>query len=71
MERYLIVVEKANGNFSAYCPDLPGCVATGQTREEVLQNMSEALKLHVEGMREDNLPQPEPRSFAEYISVSF
>jgi predicted RNase H-like HicB family nuclease len=69
MERYLIVVEKANGNYSAYCPDLPGCVATGDTREEVLQRMSKALKLHLEGMREDNLPQPASRSFAEYISV--
>ncbi len=69
LERYLIAVEKANGNYSACCPDLPGCVATGHTRKKVLQRMSEALKIHLEGMREDNLPQPESRSFAEYISV--
>jgi predicted RNase H-like HicB family nuclease len=68
LKRYLIVVEKANGNYSAYCPDLPGCVATGKTREKVLQRMSEAIKLHLEGMREDKLPQPESGSFAEYIS---
>ena len=57
MERYLIKVEKANGNYSASCPDLPGCVATGKTREELLQHMSKALKLHLEGLRADKLPQ--------------
>ncbi|MFZ5453709.1 MAG: type II toxin-antitoxin system HicB family antitoxin [Thermodesulfobacteriota bacterium] len=69
MERLLIIVEKANGNYSAYCPDLPGCVATGNTREEVLSRMEEAIKLHLEGMREDNIPIPQLRSFAEYISL--
>ena len=58
MERYLIKVEKTNGKYSASCPDLPGCVATGGTRGELLQRMSEALKLHLEGMRTDKLPQP-------------
>jgi predicted RNase H-like HicB family nuclease len=69
MERFLIIVEKANGNFSAYCPDLPGCIATGKTRDEVLQRMEEAIKLHLEGMREDNIPVPQIKSFAEYISL--
>ena len=69
MERLLIIVEKANGNFSAYCPDLPGCIATGKTRDEVLQRMEEAIKLHLEGMREDNIPVPKIKSFAEYISL--
>ena len=69
MERYLIVVERANGNFSAYCPDLPGCIATGKTREEVMRRMQEAIKLHLEGMREDNLPIPQAKCFAEYISL--
>ena len=69
MEQFLIVIEKANGNFSAYCPDLPGCIATGKTREEVMQRMSEAIKLHLEGMREDNTPVPATRSSAEYISL--
>ncbi len=69
MERFLIIVEKANGNYSAYCPDLPGCVATGKTREEVLKRMEQAIKLHLEGMKEDNIPVPQVRSFAEYISL--
>ncbi len=69
MERFLIIVEKANGNYSAYCPDLPGCVATGKTREEVLKRMEEGIKLHLEGMREDNIPVPQIKSFAEYISL--
>jgi len=69
MERFLIIVEKAKGNFSAYCPDLPGCIATGKTREEVLSRMEEAIKLHLEGMREDNIPVPQIKSFAEYISL--
>jgi predicted RNase H-like HicB family nuclease len=55
MERYLIKVEKATGTYSAYCPDLPGCVATGRTRAEVLQRMSDALKDHLERMRKDKL----------------
>jgi predicted RNase H-like HicB family nuclease len=51
MEHYLIKVDKTNGNYVGSCPDLPGCVATGRTREELLQHMSEALKIHLEGMR--------------------
>ena len=70
MVRYLIVVEKANGNFSAYSPDLPGCIATGKTREEVLRNMEEAIEMHVQGMIEDQLPLPLPSAFAEYVAVA-
>ncbi|MEX2088368.1 MAG: type II toxin-antitoxin system HicB family antitoxin [Bacteroidota bacterium] len=69
MYRFLIVVEKANGNFSAYAPDLPGCVATGTTREEAERNMHEAIEFHIHGLREDNLPIPESSSFAEYVMV--
>ncbi len=69
MHRFLIVVEKAGANFSAYSPDLPGCVATGATREEVELNMHEAIELHVRGLIEDSLPIPESSSFAEFISV--
>jgi len=69
MYRFLIVIEKADHNYSAYSPDLPGCVATGATREEVEQNMHEAIELHVQGMLEDNLPVPESNSFAEYMAV--
>jgi predicted RNase H-like HicB family nuclease len=67
--RFLVVIEKANGNYSAYSPDLPGCVATGQTREEVERNMHEAIDLHVHGLMEDNLPIPQSESFAEYVAI--
>ncbi len=70
MVRFLIVIEKANGNYSAYCPDLPGCVATGKTREETEHNMQEAVEMHVQGMLEDNLPIPESEAVAEYIAVA-
>ena len=70
MYRFLIVIEKANANYSAYCPDLPGCVATGKTRAEVAQNMHEAGALHIRGLREDQLPIPKNVALAEYIAVS-
>jgi len=69
MHRFLVVIEKANGNYSAYSPDLPGCVATGATREETEQNMHTAIEMHIQGMEEDGLPIPEPRSSAEYVTV--
>lgn len=69
MYRFLVVIEKANDNYSAYSPDLPGCVATGATREEAERNMHEAIEIHVHGLLEDNLPIPESNSFAEYIAV--
>jgi predicted RNase H-like HicB family nuclease len=68
--RFLIVIEKAGGNFSAYSPDLPGCVATGATREETEQNMYEAIQMHLDGLREDGLPIPASESHAEYILVN-
>lgn len=67
--RFLVVLEDAGANFSAYSPDLPGCVATGATREEAEANMYEAIQLHIEGLREDGLPNPESTSQAEYIVV--
>ena len=69
MYRFLVVIEKADGNYSAYSPDLLGCIATGVTREEVERNMHEAIELHVQGLLEDNLPVPESNSFAEYVAV--
>lgn len=69
MHRFLIVIEKAENNYSAYSPDLPGCAATGATREEAEKNMHEAIKMHIEGLIEDNLPIPESQSFAEYVAV--
>lgn len=70
MHRFLIVIEKAGDNFSAYSPDLPGCVATGATREETEHRMYEAIQMHIEGLLEDNLPVPASTSFAEYVVVS-
>ena len=67
--RFLIVVEDAGGNFSAYSPDLPGCVATGATRDEVEKNMYEAVQLHIEGLKEDGLPIPSSSAVAEYVVV--
>ena len=69
MYRFPIVIEKANGNYSAYSPDLPGCVAMGATRDEAEQNMREAVEMHIEGFREDGLPVSEPTSFAEYMAI--
>ena len=67
--RYAIVIEKAEGNYSAYVPDLPGCVATGATVAEVESQIREAIAFHVEGMREDGLPIPLPSSQVEYVDV--
>lgn len=69
MYRFLIVIEKTDHNYSAYSPDLPGCVATGKTREETEQNMHEALEMHIQGLLEDGLPIPENTTSAEYIAV--
>jgi predicted RNase H-like HicB family nuclease len=69
MHRFLVVVEKAEGNYSAYSPDLPGCVATGQTREDVEENMHEAIQMHVQGLEEDKVSVPQSHSFAEYVAV--
>ena len=69
MYRFLVVIEKANDNYSAYSPDLPGCVATGATREEAERNMHESIEMHVRGLEEDNLPIPESHSFAEYVAI--
>lgn len=69
MHRFLIVVEKTEGNYSAYSPDLPGCIATGATHEETEKNMHEAIEMHVKGLIEDKLPVPESTSFAEYVAV--
>ena len=70
MYRFLVVIEKANTNYSAYSPDLPGCVATGATREEAEKNIYEAIEMHIHGLIEDELPIPESKSFAEYVAVA-
>ncbi len=68
--RYAIVIEKAEGNYSAYVPDLPGCIATGATIFEVEQLIREAIILHLDGLREDGLIPPDPKSQVEYIEVA-
>jgi len=70
MSRYLIVIEKTNHNYSAYSPDLPGCIATGKTRAETLQNMRAAIEMHVHGLLEDKLPVPQPVASAEYVAIA-
>lgn len=70
VHRYLIVIEKTNGNYSAYSPDLPGCVATGKELDKVKGNMQEAIEMHIQGLREDQLPIPEPSSVGDYVSVA-
>ena len=70
MHRFLIVVECARGNFSAYSPDLPGCVATGSTRAQASRRMHEAMQMHVAGLREDRLPIPKSSSSAEFVAVT-
>jgi predicted RNase H-like HicB family nuclease len=68
--KYAIVIEKANNNFSAYVPDLPGCIATGQILEEVEQQIREAIEFHLDGMREDGEVIPQPSSQVEYVDVA-
>lgn len=69
MNRYLIIIEDTSTGFSAYSPDLPGCVATGSTREEVEREMHDAIEFHIEGLRLSGYPVPEPRSNAAYCEV--
>ncbi len=69
MSRYLVVVEKARNNFAAYLPDVPGCVATGKTRAQTLRRMQTAFAMHVAGLKEDDMPLPEPVSTADYVGI--
>ena len=68
--RYAIVIEKGERNFAAYVPDLPGCIATGQTIEETEQQIREAIDIHLRGMREDGLSIPEPSSSVDYVDIA-
>lgn len=67
--RYAVVIERAAGNLSAYVPDLPGCIATGQTVEEVTREIAEAIDFHLEGLKLSGSPIPEPTSLAEYVEA--
>lgn len=68
--RYAVVIEEAESNFAAYVPDLPGCVATGATVEEVEKLIQEAMEFHIEGLRADGAVVPKPRSTVEYVDVA-
>jgi predicted RNase H-like HicB family nuclease len=67
--RYAIVIERAPGNFSAYVPDLPGCIATGATVAAAEENIRQAIRFHIDGLAEDGLPVPEPTAIADYVDA--
>jgi predicted RNase H-like HicB family nuclease len=69
MKRYLIIVERTDTGYSSYSPDLPGCVSTGKTREETEENMREAIEFHVDGLRGEGYPIPEPQASSSYIEL--
>lgn len=68
--RYAVVIEQAEANYSAYVPDIPGCVATGSTMGEVEQQIREAIAFHLDGLREDGIPVPPARSHVEYVDIA-
>lgn len=67
--RFAVLIEKAGGNYSAYVPDLPGCVTTGPTIEAVEREIRDAIRFHIEGLEQDGLPVPEPTTLAEYVEA--
>ena len=67
--RYAVVIEKAGNNYSAYVPDLPGCVATGATVHETEAEIRDAIRFHIDGLKEDGLPVPPPAAVAEYVEA--
>ena len=69
MTKYAVVIEKGPANLSAYVPDLPGCITTGKTLEEIERNIREAIELHLEGLREDGQPVPEPSTAVQYVEL--
>ncbi len=68
--RYAIIIEGAEGEYSAYAPDLPGCVAAGETLDEVLQEITEAIRFHIEGLQLEGYPVPPPSTLVDYIEVA-
>jgi predicted RNase H-like HicB family nuclease len=67
--RYMVVVERGETSWGAHVPDLPGCIAVGETRDEVLRLIREAIEFHIEGLRQDGLPVPAPGSEGEFVEV--
>lgn len=70
MKKYLIIVEKTKGGYSAYSPDLPGCGSTGNTAEEAESNIREAIQFHIDGLKEEGFEIPEPSSYSSYVNVA-
>jgi predicted RNase H-like HicB family nuclease len=70
MSKYTIIIEKAEDNYSAYCPDLPGCIATGHTEEETIQRMKDAIEFHIEGLQEKKTAIPVPSTKAASVDVT-
>ena len=69
MKRYQIVIEQTGSGYSGYSPDLPGCVSTGKTRDEVEKNMREAIEFHIDGLRKEGFPVPEPQASSSYVEL--
>ena len=69
MKKYLIVIEKTDSGYSSYSPDLAGCIAAGKTREEVERNMREAIEFHIDGLRQEGYPVPEPQTSSSYVEL--
>jgi predicted RNase H-like HicB family nuclease len=69
MKKYLIVIERTDSGFSTYSPDLPGCVSTGKSRDEAEKNMREAIEFHVDGLRQEGYPVPEPQTTSSYVEL--
>ncbi len=67
--KYAVIIEEGENSFGAYVPDLPGCAAAAETKEELMKLIQEAIDFHIEGLREDGLPVPEPSSSVEYVEV--
>ena len=67
--KYLIVIEKTETGFSAYSPDLPGCIATGATRQDIEQTLRDAIEFHIEGLRKEGYEVPEPSSYSTYVDI--
>ena len=68
--KYPVIIEKANGNYSAYCPDLPGCIATGSTIKETLTHMRDAIEFHIKGLEHEGISVPKPSAKIKYVEIS-
>src|ERR1044071_3397235 len=70
MKKFLIIVEKTDTGYSAFSPDVPGCGSVGDTKDEVERNIQEAIEFHLEGLREEGYPDPEPSSYSSYVDIA-